>query len=272
MFYLSKKIDEREKELKEFYKSESESDDENDKDYTPADGADVHSSHILDSTNEQFPAAEFSNQTLNSDIDITKENDNNEKLSNYGLNDKELNPENDVIKEADETERLPSFNSNEQELSTEKTNEEIELNKESTTSLDMTNFALQHEDNEVVDDQSNDKVNENSEESGVLSETLYSVNKSSENNSNKPFQYNDLDKEIEEFNSNREEEKEESRLSKIELLKQKLGDIQPRLSGGPNDIIDLETGTTIPDEISRLKQRFLEQTAKKHIHKNVKLK
>lgn len=140
--------------------------------------------------------------------------------------------------------------------------------------MDIEAISLQDKNDELPDSdvQLNTNVISYTEESEFVlnQQNLLSVNPPIQN---KPFEYNELDKEIEEFKSNQNNDiQEEPKLSKIELLKQKLSNIKPRLSGGPNEVIDLETGITVPDEIYRLKERFLQQMAKKHVHKNVKLK
>ncbi|XP_065168149.1 claspin-like [Atheta coriaria] len=55
--------------------------------------------------------------------------------------------------------------------------------------------------------------------------------------------------------------------SALQLLKDQLGDTQPKLSGAPNYVIDLEEGTTRLDEVSQLMQRFVKHTTKKPVHK-----
>lgn len=75
------------------------------------------------------------------------------------------------------------------------------------------------------------------------------------------FRNDDLDKEIEGFHN-----KKESKIS--ELLKEKLSDAIPRLSGTPDDVVDLETGITKPKEIVTLRKRFDQHTAKNYFHRN----
>lgn len=60
----------------------------------------------------------------------------------------------------------------------------------------------------------------------------------------------------------------EKDLTILELLKLKLASKKPKLSGAPDDVIDLETGITKPKEILTLMKRFEKHTAKNHIHKN----
>lgn len=80
------------------------------------------------------------------------------------------------------------------------------------------------------------------------------------------FENDDLDKEIEAFNVESTEVKKDVKIS--ELLKEKLGNIMPRLSGTPDDVIDLECGIAKPKEIVTLMKRFEKHTAKKQVHKS----
>ncbi|KAL3288108.1 hypothetical protein HHI36_002558 [Cryptolaemus montrouzieri] len=56
---------------------------------------------------------------------------------------------------------------------------------------------------------------------------------------------------------------------KMEMI-QKLGELKPRLSGGPNEIIDLASGMSMPDEVFKLRERFLQHTFKPGKNKNKK--
>ncbi|EFA06121.1 hypothetical protein TcasGA2_TC008964 [Tribolium castaneum] len=53
----------------------------------------------------------------------------------------------------------------------------------------------------------------------------------------------------------------------LELLRDKLN-VQPRLSGTPDDIIDLEAGVTKPNEVKKLVEKYFQHTAKKVSHKH----
>lgn len=61
--------------------------------------------------------------------------------------------------------------------------------------------------------------------------------------------------------------------AKLKILQDIELNIQPRLSGGPTDVIDLAEGVTKPNEITMLMERFEKHTRRNPIHKNkVKLK
>ncbi|XP_044744111.1 claspin-like [Coccinella septempunctata] len=51
---------------------------------------------------------------------------------------------------------------------------------------------------------------------------------------------------------------------------EKLGELKPRLSVGPNEVIDLENGIAMPDEISRLRERFMKHNLKLEKNSNKK--
>lgn len=101
-------------------------------------------------------------------------------------------------------------------------------------------------------------------ESGV---TEYS-DTAKEPTSSKTFTYTDLDKEIEDF-------AKPTIKSKLELLREQLANDKPKLTGSPDDIIDLDEGSSRPREVEKLMERFAKhvQTHKKHqLQHKVKLR
>lgn len=64
-----------------------------------------------------------------------------------------------------------------------------------------------------------------------------------------------------------QDEEVSRRATTLELLKDKLS-VQPRLSGTPDDIIDLDEGVAKPSEVKKLVEKFLQHTAKKVSHKH----
>ncbi|CAG9837231.1 unnamed protein product [Diabrotica balteata] len=77
----------------------------------------------------------------------------------------------------------------------------------------------------------------------------------------------DLDKEIENFGMETSTKEPEKPKSKLELLKERLANVKPRLSNTSNNVIDLDT-VAKPTEVTKLMERFAKHTAKKHIHKD----
>ncbi|VEN59666.1 unnamed protein product [Callosobruchus maculatus] len=78
-----------------------------------------------------------------------------------------------------------------------------------------------------------------------------------------------LDREIENFNPyNQEADNENKKISKLKLLSEKLSNHKPRLSGNPDEVIDLDSGVTRPSEVCKLMQRFIQHTTKKHVHRD----
>lgn len=80
------------------------------------------------------------------------------------------------------------------------------------------------------------------------------------------FKNDDLDKEIESFDVKSNDNFNKSRIA--EMLKDHLSNLEPKLSGTSDDIIDLESGITKPKEIMSLMKRFEKHTTKTHVHKN----
>nr|CAI5869677.1 unnamed protein product [Callosobruchus analis] len=81
-----------------------------------------------------------------------------------------------------------------------------------------------------------------------------------------------LDKEIENFDPhgsiNLEADSEKKKMSKMKLLSEKLTNHKPKLSGNPDEVIDLDSAVTRPSEVSKLMQRFIQHTTKKHVHRD----
>lgn len=94
------------------------------------------------------------------------------------------------------------------------------------------------------------------------------------------FNYTDLDKEIENFGNPKEisEEENQNKLppapvkSKLELLREQLANDKPRLSGGPDEVIDLESGVAKPAEVVQLMERFAKHVSAKKHHSKHKVK
>lgn len=77
--------------------------------------------------------------------------------------------------------------------------------------------------------------------------------------SSRTFTHTDLDKEIEEFGK-------PTLKSKMEILREQLANDKPKLTGSPDDIIDLDEGSSRPREVEKLMERFAKhmQKHKKH--------
>ncbi|CAG9762014.1 unnamed protein product [Ceutorhynchus assimilis] len=89
---------------------------------------------------------------------------------------------------------------------------------------------------------------------------------------NAKFIYTDLDREIENYGNIEKEPPVETYKSKLQLLKEKLANDRPRLSGGPNEVIDLDLNVSKPQEVVQLMERFAKHAAaKRQHHHKVKL-
>lgn len=182
----SKKLEEREKEVKEFYKSESESDggEKDDEDYVPP-------TENIELTEER--------------VDMPAETENVEEVP---------------PKVSEEDVQLP---------------EPSESNK-ADNSTETFQFNLDDIDSDVIEH--SDATNEPS---------------------SRTFTHTDLDKEIEEFGK-------PTLKSKMEILREQLANDKPKLTGSPDDIIDLDEGSSRPREVEKLMERFAKhmQKHKKH--------
>lgn len=66
----------------------------------------------------------------------------------------------------------------------------------------------------------------------------------------------------------KEEFEKKQILTPLQLLKEKLSKSQPKLSGFPGQVIDLQEGITKPNAITKLMERFIQHTAHKNSGKN----
>ncbi|KAJ8925628.1 hypothetical protein NQ315_009472 [Exocentrus adspersus] len=101
------------------------------------------------------------------------------------------------------------------------------------------------------------------------------IEKESAQRNSSRYELSDLDKEIQSFGLDDNARlpidglsHQSKNLSKLDLVKEHIANIQPRLSGGPDEVIDLESGIAKPNEVTKLQERFLEHNFRKPTHKD----
>lgn len=178
----------------------------------------------------------------------------------------------------DKTERIEAVDDVNQELEEGNLSASKEMNSKSEANGSVDDYEFSIDDLEESESFEPKKVaiemteiiSESSNKDNDEISTNKNIDELKETNEN-AYKYDDLDKEIEGFENEKEEVKKDLPLSI--LLRQKLVNIKPRLSGTPDDVIDLESGVTKPREIVTLMKRFEKHTAKNAFHKHkVKLK
>ncbi|XP_066244848.1 claspin-like [Euwallacea similis] len=202
--FISKKLKEREREVKEFYKSESEEsdNDEKDKDYVL----------LVENRENEVTAS----------VESCLEDD---KIVNLGIeNISDTNPEESANVEPTETlqQQLIDLTPNCEPVSE---NYEFNLEDDNTKKTQTCNLQKDVKDST----------------------------------------HTDLDKEIENFG-------EELTTFKSQLKLLKLANDKPTLSGGPDDVIDLNEGVTKSKEVVELMERFAKHAASKKHHLQHKVK
>lgn len=188
----------------------------------------------------------------------------------------------DQTPEMNNFEEKPYSNSDEIQLQTSTVIHTKELDPITSESYD---FHLEDESTEKVD-ASGDSIETGNISTETQLEKADEVPRKQTSEEEKlkqsQFNYTDLDKEIENFGNPKEisEEENQNKLppvpvkSKLELLREQLANDKPRLSGGPDEVIDLESGVAKPAEVVQLMERFAKHvSAKKHQSKHkVKLR
>ncbi|XP_050294813.1 claspin-like isoform X2 [Anthonomus grandis grandis] len=275
---ISKRLKEREKEVKEFYKSESESDaEEDDQEYKPP-SKDVNS----EAENKVEDIDPVSASIENDEISSTDEKNDNKQITSTespsiireteSLNMVQENRSLEVQGQQSDSstqEQLIS-GSNEMPMEVEESSkismqENIPFNDITTESHDKQtcqqseSYEFQLDDEEI---ESPMETPENISKSIVENESLVTCQE---------FNYSDLDKEIEAYRETEPRERPSIK-SKLELLKEQLANDKPKLSGCPDEIIDLDSGVTKPREVVQLMERFAKHVATKKHHSKHKVK
>ncbi|XP_056639001.1 claspin [Diorhabda sublineata] len=286
---VSKKFEERHKEVQEFYKSDSD-EDKDDVDYVPESETqpiandDVHETlqkedSVVISKDEELKNTysksldENESITNNEGID-DKEDNNNFKMKE--IIDTEVNTQEVVISvntfaEVEQVDEEVTVNMNEPD---NKNNSGSEINKE----VGENNQSDNRNDQESMEYEFNlDDMDEHSERITKLDNQPKSVDKGHENlgqleeqsieKQQQTIDLLELDIEIENFTRNNSPYQEKPKRSKMELLKERLSNIKPRLSSSANNIIDLDN-IAKPTQVVQLMERFAKHTAKKQYHKD----
>ncbi|KAG5890226.1 hypothetical protein JTB14_028767 [Gonioctena quinquepunctata] len=344
---VTKNLKQHEKQIKEFYKSDSESEDEedqNDKDFVPP-GQEENISTTHTESSEEKPSDEgiISNKmgktedmAQDSGIDTQEMVEDNAMEIGDNHNKTVESTEEPVmcssrtsegfpsVKSIDESEKQKIDNTeeeteNEKMCITETTEEDVEkpkntelsrnniqmVGEESTEPNAIEQYSMDYEFNlddieestekftmakdtqicnkkiplnrETIENSPKDMDLENisgslgiNTDEGKHDESQPSQDLFDEPSSDKPkgFENTELDREIENFGNTKEVQPEKPKMSKMDLIREKLANIQPRLSGRDNDFIDLDSDIARPNEVTKLMQRFMQHTTKRHCHKN----
>ncbi|CAG9860448.1 unnamed protein product [Phyllotreta striolata] len=301
---ITKKLEERHKEVQEFYKSDSEHEDENDdEDYIPpgdtTSEADIKKAD--DNTNDIS-----NNLDKNSDCEDLIEK---YKAAEEGVNDLNniddkcsslMDIDNEQIESKESTTENVQSNNSEQEIRTNEntslTNipaEDIVINKQSNDKVKIiSDFLIKPPENEPnVADFDKTQSNNTNENNATLnnSDTSNNINNLSEDyefnlddieddtmgvtNDNQNTAGKLLDPEFMEIHQEIENSISDKPIvpkttkSKLEIIKERFLNDRPRLSGSPNHLIDLDT-VIEPNEVTKLMERFALHTAKKAHHKD----
>lgn len=144
------------------------------------------------------------------------------------------------------------------------------------------NNVLPQQDQSVAINQAQKRTSEtydfnlNSSIEDPNTSTEVELGKPDSSGSEKPartFTFTEIDREIENYGNSSEELEPEK--SALELLKEKLANNTPKLSGNPDQLIDLNSTVTKPNELAELRERFAKHvlSCKKHQnHHKVKLR
>ncbi|XP_018573516.1 claspin-like [Anoplophora glabripennis] len=297
---VSEKLKEREKEVERFYKSESESEDDCEhKDYVPP--SEVESSNQEDNkevneVTEHSAALPVENKDEEPQLQLAvSENTSNavenatvvsnvfeNRVTEEGQMDVSANNAN--FKDCDILDNMTIDNSSDV---VDQNNTDLTVidnpNKEVSIHKDLGSGDKPVEDLEINNAPSETlRTDEGKEQCSMdyefsldgldqNSETIHETENPAEKRST--FEYTDLVREIENFGSDDNQLstapiEQPKNLSKLELIKESLVNINPKLTGSPNDVIDLETGVAKPNEVTKLMKRFVEHNFKKAVPKN----
>ncbi|KAH1014426.1 claspin isoform X1 [Dendroctonus ponderosae] len=255
---ISIKLKEREKEVKEFYRSESESDNE--------ESESVEGNHIA-TDNEQKPAS--NEATANNSESAIQE----DPVQVQNRNGADLQTSNNEVEPETSTEPISHT---EAQLETEEQPNELSLN-EPMNQQDQSNATIS-ESNSI---QAQKRASETYD--FTLDSSIEDPNTSTEVELGKPdssgsekaptFSFTEIDREIENFAHSGEtvDSKELAppcpAKSALELLKEKLANDTPKLSGEHDDLIDLNS-VTKPNQFVELMERFAKHVSSTKKNRN----
>ncbi|XP_072390290.1 uncharacterized protein Claspin [Diabrotica undecimpunctata] len=304
---VSKNLQKRHKEVEEFYKSDSEEESEDDKedsDYVPPQSELDQGSCSKEGSEKVTDKGSLGSEDLknkvvsengeNVDTMVDKEvitpmevddseNGNNENLIQTKETENIVNDTNaqsiltdDVLEHEKENENLNSSDKDTDrensisdktlEENCDKTDDKLVKNVETLDHQASMEYEFNLDD---MEDNTENIVNKGDKEvQPQISEALTNEQHTeSMTEEQRKAYFAELDKEIENFGMETSTMEPEKPKSKLELLKERLANVKPRLSNTSNNVIDLDT-VAKPTEVTKLMERFAKHTAKKHIHKD----
>jgi hypothetical protein len=111
-----------------------------------------------------------------------------------------------------------------------------------------------------VESKRNEEVIAEVDKETIIQETEETVPESSNKRESMDYEFN-LDDELNESEAVK-------RVKVSELLTDQLLNIQPKLSGTPDDVIDLDEGVAKPKAVKKLVEKYFQHTARKVSHKH----
>ncbi|GJQ76720.1 hypothetical protein Trydic_g15568 [Trypoxylus dichotomus] len=291
---ISEKIAEREKEVKQFFKSESESEEEDNSERTNIDvqrndSVKEHSENCHEIT-KPSPVNILQNIVLNpcKDVDVVEENSilsdqTLPQFNNIELDDKLKVKDSHLNKcNVEESQGTSDHNKDIKEDNTtdDRENEGHFIEKSETVESPSDNVNVdgvpkKDEIDAIVQIENKDTVNTNEQSEGdKICETKLNQNvglpgeetQNLENNLSRLIEkYTSsefISETLDEVTKNKYMPEEKSPKSILDLVKDKFGNFKPQLQGSSDEIINLEDGTTKVNEINQLINRFVKHTKK----------
>lgn len=317
---VSKKLTERKREVLEFYKSESESDNEHSED---KEEVDPENNQTLDKSaeNSEMQKSNCVNSDLKDDNLISEKLEDNlpmELVLEKPVDDVGSQSTSEPLvlqsmEQMDSTEDLKQINIPDDDFSLNQIEVHEKINESKETAMECTDEILQNDNLEgevpeetsiEINDENHEIIMENSsddkivvkkteiniianvvikpsdqENADISKKSRYDLSAEDDNECWGDHEFNldniedeniqTAEKSPDKIDATSKNEASSSLLKKKLAIVQKLGISQPRLSGGPNEIIDLETGSMTKNEILCLKEKFIRHNLKpKNPHKH----
>lgn len=223
-----KKLEEREKEVENFYKSDSEN--EEDKQQNACESTPIEGEK------------EAENSATNLELGI-----NNRELEKSALDSRIIINESVAVNDNAE------LSNQETNIQSKHLSIEVEVEKDNDEKLDNSKEGSFEYDFDLKDVDSDDEEITTSD--GKVDQLLqkYGTFETEEDKENAPDNSSNVNKTVV--------------LKKADLLKEKLN-CQPRLSGGPDQLIDLDEGIAKPSGVSKLMERYMKHVARNVPHKH----
>lgn len=252
--------------MQEFYKSESETDDDDHGDEENTKSIAESSEIVRNEIKESAVQANF-NENEKVRAAVEKSEDNANKIGEEKMDlDNEVNndceeSEQRLLEVAEKNDTFETATQNDNFVSESIAMEEINI---SNNSVELNEVANNDVEKKISD--SHDNINEDKR---ISEEYEFNLDDLEEENNSENQQQQLLNSLIEKYtDQTTNHEKPKSRLA---LLREKFAQIKPKLSGNPNDVIDLDDGVVRKNEITHLIERFMKHVQPQHVAKSNEL-